>query len=171
MTDTFYALQKLRASALQALVDDRVMAYKSGDTPRSTTTTLQADPHLVLPLKANYTYSVRWTIYYSTPAAADLKMAIDYPAGATSPPFGALRMVDTSAALVGDLDPGAYATAGDGTDTITAGGTGGNAICTLSATIVMGSTADNLLLLWAQKASSGTTTLLAGCDAIAWRHR
>lgn len=171
MTDTFYALQKLRASALQALVDDTVKAYKFGNTDRPGTTTLSADPHLVLPLKASYTYSVLYTMYYNAPAAADIKFALDYPTGADPVPFGGLRMVDTSAGLVGDVDPGAYADAVDATDIVTAGGTGGNAFCLLAATVVMSTTAGDLTLTWAQRASSGTTTLLEGSSAIAWRHR
>lgn len=171
MTDTFYALQKLRASALQALVDDTVKAYKFGNTDRPGTTTLTADPHLVLPLKATYVYTVIYTLYYVAPAAADIKFAIDYPTGADPVPFGGLRMVDTSAGLVGDVDPGAYSDAVDATDFITAGGTGLNAFCILSATVDMDTTAGDLTLQWAQRASSGTTTLLQGSSAIAWRHR
>lgn len=171
MAVTFYALQKLRASDLQAIVDDRLKVAKSGDTPRSTTTSLVADPHLVLPLQANYTYSILWTLYYNAPAAGDIKFAIDYPAGATTPPYGGLRMVDSSAGLTGNVDPGAYATAADATDSITMGGTGGNAFGILASTIIMGPTAGNLSLLWAQLASSGTTTLLKGSAAVADRHR
>lgn len=168
MATQFYALQKLRASALQALVDDHLLVTKSGDTPRATNTTLQDDPHLMLTLQAGYNYACEWKLYFNAPAAADIKFAITF--SGTLATFGGLRMVDTSAGLTGNVDPGAYSSATSGSSTITAGGTGGVTSLILYTT-VSPSTGGALTLQWAQLAASGTTTLYQGSSMRADRER
>lgn len=168
MAVTVYAGQRLRASFLQEIINDRMVITKAGDTPRTTTTTLQADPHLTMTLASGYNYVVDWKLYYNAPAAADIKFAITFTG--TLAAFGGLRMVDTSAGLTGNVDPGAYSSATSGSSTITAGGTGGVASLALYTTISP-STGGALTLSWAQLASSGTTTLYQGSSMIAQRER
>lgn len=161
MTTLFYALQKLRASDLQALHDDHPRVAKTGDTSRVSNATLTADPHLTLDLLANYTYILDFTLFSLSPAAADIQFALTFPAGATTP-FGGLRLVST-ASVTGDLDPGAYSSATSGTSNIGAAGSAGANTTLLQATIVMSSTVGAVTLLWAQSSSNvGTTTLYQG---------
>jgi hypothetical protein len=170
MTALFYVGQKLRASNLQDIIDDHLSVAKSVDTPRISTTTLTADPHLVLPFAANYTYIVNFVIYHNSATAADIQFALSFPSGATTP-FGGLRLV-TSASVTGDVDPGAYSSATSGTSNITAAGSGLANTTLLFATVIMGSTAGNVSLMWAQNASTASnTTLYTGSSMTAERIR
>lgn len=167
----FYALQKLRASALQAILDDRLLVTKSGDTSRVSNATLQADPHLTLDLQADYTYAIEWTIFSLSPAAADIQFGITFPAGADPTPFGGLRLV-SSASVTGDLDPGAYEDATSGVSNLVAAGSALANLTILKATIAMSTTAGAVTLQWAQGASNaGTTTVYAGSSMEAKRQR
>jgi hypothetical protein len=167
MTITFYAGQKLRASDLQGLVDDHIRKAKPAPgTARQSTTTLTADPDLVLPLQANYTYMIHGVMYSTSPASADIQFAISFPALATAT-FGASRLATSVAAATGDGDWGAYDSATSGVSAIGVGGTGGVQYTTISSTVVMGSTAGDFTIMWAQLASVASDTTLEGGSWIA----
>lgn len=165
----FYVGQKLRASTLQDLLDDNLRIAKASSLPR-TSATLSADSELALTLKASYTYKLMIGAYFLAAVAGDIQFALSVPAGSTFP-FGGLRMVDSSAGLVGDVDPGAYDSATSGSSALTAGGTGLASFALLTATVVVGGTPGAVTLLWALKAASGTTTLYAGSWMTAERFR
>lgn len=170
MTTLFYVGQKLRASNLQDIIDDHLAVAKPIDTPFISDNSLNNDPHLVLALKANYTYIVDITAYSNSATTADIQFALAFPAGASTP-FGALRLV-SSASVTGDLDPGGYALATSGTSNVVAAGSGLVNMQILRATVLMGATAGNLTLMWAQSASvASNTTLYAGSSMTAKRIR
>lgn len=171
MTVTFYALQKLRASDVQAIIDDRLMVAKPSATTRISNATLAADPHLVLTLQASYTYVIRGVMYVSSGTTPDAQFALSFPAGATTP-FGGVRMVTTSAGATGDVDVGAYTSATSGTSNLGVGGSGGTQTTLIEATIVMSTTAGDVTVLWAQNTNTASNTVLeTGSHLMAYRIR
>lgn len=169
MAVTFYAGQRLRASDLQGIIDDHLRVVKAANTIRNNVGTLADDPELTLPLKANYTYIVRVVAFFLTAATPDIQWALRLPTSATTP-FGALRMVTTSAGLVGDVDPGAYSSATSASSNLAAGGTGLASTALLEATVKMSTTDGNLVLMWAQLvANVSDTTLYIGTSMSAER--
>lgn len=133
-----------------------LIAYKSADESLTSTTTLQNDDHLVLPvdINATYIYKIYWLFVANN--AVDIKFDITLPAGASFAPNNAhaletwpsgtnnfLAMTPSSAQLVDggnnttpDIIWGTFSTAG---------------------------TAGNIQFRWAPQVSSGTaTTTLKG---------
>jgi len=169
---SFVALQKLRASDLQALLDDHLRVAKTANTDRASTTTPAADPHLSLTLKANTTYIVRFVLFMTGATAGDLACRLTFPAGASTP-WGGLRLLNSSTATNGSLDAAGVGTAISGTSDIgVATVTSNGSMCTLEACVAMGSTAGAVGLSWCQGSSNATnTTLYAGSFMTATRIR
>jgi hypothetical protein len=83
---TFYALQKLRASALNALLPIGVMKQTNEDVSSATTgTTLQDDNELQVTVAANSVYWVDVMVEYAEAAGTgvDIKIAWTQPSGCT----------------------------------------------------------------------------------------
>ena len=62
---------------------DFIVAYKTAQTPRNSTTTSTPDPDLVLTLEANSIYQIECFIVYSSQGTPDFKSSFSIPAGAT----------------------------------------------------------------------------------------
>jgi len=76
---TIAAGQRLTASLLRSMQTQTVR--KTADTSRSATTTLTADPHLVITLEANAVYTMDGWIKYDGPTAGDLTISFTAPSG------------------------------------------------------------------------------------------
>ncbi|WP_393075298.1 hypothetical protein [Streptomyces sp. LN704] len=141
---------------------------KTADETVTSSTTLQNDDHLVLPAVANAVYTFALDLYMvdTADATGDFKMSFTCPTGAT---------FDMHGAGAHTTDLGASSTNSNGEwigklATTSAGATLGFGVSNPSATaarvygrLVMGSTAGNLQLQWAQNASDASgTTLKAG---------
>lgn len=84
MYPTIAAGSRVTAGLLQSM--QPLVAYKSADTLRASTTTLADDPDLTMQLAANATYLVEMRISFATitgTGAPLLKTAWDVPAGAS----------------------------------------------------------------------------------------
>lgn len=130
------------------------IAVKASNTSRSTTTTLAADPHLVLPLEANATYDLDLDIAYNgnTNGSGDLKFGFSGPSGYTMA-FGAWLV---------SIPAGVSSSGGNQGTTLVSGsaGTGTPLAAKVHGTVSTSSTAGSLTLLWAQNTSNGTATTL-----------
>lgn len=151
-----------------------IHAAKSVNTPRTSTISRTADPHLTVPLLATYTYEFDLMLIMSsaTNAAGDFSGELQWPANCTVT-HGGLALIDTIASgNSASLVAGAYALA----DTVSPGSdfpmgcsqTGMMAL--LKGRIAVGATPGNLLLAWAQLASNiNATTLHANSSITAQR--
>jgi hypothetical protein len=134
------------------------IAVKSSATPRTSTTTLAADPHLVLSLEANAVYDFDLDLNYNggTNGSSDLKFGFTGPSGFTMT-FGALVVAI----------PAGVASVGGTQGTVTTSGTVGTGTplyARVSGVVTTSATPGSLTLTWAQNTSSGTaTTLTTGC--------
>lgn len=132
-------------------------AMKAGNTSRTSTTALTADPDLVFALEANATYDFEMELLYNggTNGSSDLKFAFTGPAG-----YG-MTLGNISVTIPAGVGIGG----GTQATTFTSGTVGaGNALMTrVTGRLTTSSTAGNLTLTWAQNTSSATaTTLTAG---------
>lgn len=157
MTSPFLAGQKLRASWL----NERLPTLVTTSSVSVTSSTTLVVTGLVVSLDADSTYI--WDAYlaYSSPAAADLKVAFVGPAGATG--SWALGALSSAAATggVGDLD----ARREDGyliTDTLVAGGSdsGLSLACAPHGTIFTAAASGSLSCYIAQNTSNATSATL-----------
>lgn len=136
-----------------------LFARKSADTSRANNITNTDDPHLSVSLAANATYTLEALIAYSTPNAADFKMAFTTPAGATQmwSPWGISDDSDTnSGGTVGRIRTGI--------STGTALSVGIQATTTVTmrpvGLIRTAGTAGPCAVQWSQSAASATPTIL-----------
>lgn len=156
----------------------KFLVYKSGNwvnqgaqtvgvvkaTPEQVTssTTLQNDDHLLLPVEANTNYSLSGYLHYTSPTTADLKVAFTAPAGADlvwslgGPPLSAAPGSGTNnynnvymnwAAATGPLEIGGVSFA---------------MAVPLYGSLRVAGTAGTLQLQWAQVTASGATTFHPG---------
>ena len=137
-------------------------AQKTADTPRASTTTLAADPHLVLPVAANATYEVEGYIVYDGQIPnADLKWDWTMPTGSTLQwtPWASIIGLSTSIDNVEKTTTAATA------NPRTSGTFGFPAKVTARPVgrLTTSSTAGNLTLVWSQNTSHATpVTMYAG---------
>lgn len=153
---TLYSGQKFTAALAAAMLPNTV--YKAADEAVTSSTTLQDDNHLVLPLAANAVYTVQGALFYdgqynagnfkltwSLPASATILWSANGPATGGAAPFG------SQAVSSGNITLGTYGTGGSKTTAL------------VMATVTTFATAGNMLLRWAQDASHATpTTIYAG---------
>jgi len=140
---------------------------KPADTQRSATTTMTADPDLVIAVTANATYYISGVIFYGgvngTPGTDGLKCTFAVPASTTGQLFN--NHMNLSQTFTQPL-------ATNWTDTTTAGTTGvANIFCLgISGSLLTAGTAGNLTFQWAQAASNGTNlTIKANSFIVAQR--
>lgn len=150
-----------------------ISVWKTADESVASSTTFQNDDHLILPLKANRRYSIKFSLYYGATAAADLttrpftstamdvawfQMGLNYVGGSLLATSGNIDLALNGAApgfLWFDGDPA-------GPTTLHVG--------LLLMDVLVGAAGGNLTLQWAQLASSGVATILkAGSMAEARR--
>lgn len=132
-------------------------AYKTSDTSRSSTTTLTADPNLVVSVVANAVYVLSAFIPHTYDPACDFKCTISGPSGASMPFWTAWwRTTD------GNNIAGAMPNLGS-VLTITSGS--GTTVQPLWAqgVLTVGATAGSVAFEWAQNTSSvNAATVKAG---------
>jgi Collagen triple helix repeat (20 copies) len=139
--------------------DETKVVRKSADQ-NNATTTLANDTELVFNIAANETWVVMYYLQALSPAAADIKFAVTAPAGA--------------ACKVSAYDPEgatAQSNVACGTATGLIAGSGVEDPLWVTATIVNGATAGAVNLQWAEFALSGTNTVRAGSNLVAYKVR
>lgn len=145
-----------------------LIVVKASSESVTSSTTAQDDNELLFPIGPNSTWQVRFVIYCDGAQAGDIKTGLSVPAGCTYL-FSGHGLVQTTASDAADnrligVDSG---TLGFG---VLAGGTSVPSIVKMDALITNGATAGNVVLQWAQLASSGTATqVLAKSYLIAHR--
>lgn len=144
-----------------ANVPAHAIAYKSADESVTSSTTIQDDNGLFLPLGANEIWLFTAVILYSGATAGDIRVAFSVPAGAT------LNWSAPGAPTVAD----AYAVATDNeTFTNAYGATGAKTVLLGVGRVANGGTPGNLQFRFAQQVSNATpTTVYAGSHVIAHR--
>ncbi|WP_068925045.1 hypothetical protein [Planobispora rosea] len=143
----------------------QVHALKTADESITSSTVLQNDDQLLVPLLANSQYWIELFAIYSAATASDLSITFSVPAG------GALYWSH------GGLAGGATGSVDrisrnflDETGSGWIGGTGADAVVMGEGRVTTGATAGNLQLRWAQNASGATATIVkAGSILIAQR--
>lgn len=161
--------QRLTGALLRSMQAQYVR--KTADTPRTATTAIVADDHLVFDVVANAVYEVDGWIKYSAATAGDIGIQWTVPSGAVGE--WAAHGVGTTvigssvapALLVDTQDARGYMMRPEPNElgvARTYGGLGAAATLTLFmyGTIRMGSTAGQFSLSWAQSASNATATTL-----------
>lgn len=145
-----------------------VAAVKPGDTSRTSTTALAADPDLVVAVAASQSYRVWCYLNYEGAAVGtgDLKWSFTVPAGAT------MRYQSISVNTAGTLSPLLIGPTWNGASVNSAGtNSPGNPMSvTMHATLVVAGTAGNVTLTWAQNTSSATSTTLHVQSALILDH-
>ncbi|MFD9306143.1 hypothetical protein ACFWCB_26400 [Streptomyces sp. NPDC060048] len=167
---TWVVGEVVTAALLNAEIRDQLNALltvqtasivKSSSTSRTSTTTLAADPHIVLAVAANTAYLLDGFFEYDGAfGAGDLKLDWTVPASATLR-WAALGTVaaDTTQKFNSSSVEAGVTTLSIGTYGV---GSTRNA-CAPRGYLTTGATAGNLTLTWAQNASNATaTTLRAG---------
>ena len=139
---------------------------KTADETINSSTTLQNDDHLVLPVVANAVYRFELDLYMteSTDFVGDFKMSFTCPTGATFDMHGSgAHITDLSAGTSSNGEwIGKLATSSAGASLSFGVGTGLTGV-RVYGRLVMSSTAGNFQMQWAQNASDATgTTLKAG---------
>lgn len=143
-------------TVLQAMLPD--IAVKSSNTSRTSTTTLTADPHLVIALEANATYDFDMELLYNggTNGSSDLKYGFTGPAGYAMTLGNISVTIPAGVGIGGGTQATTFVTGSVGTSS--------PLMTRVTGTVTTSSTAGNLTLTWAQNTSSGTaTTLTTGC--------
>jgi hypothetical protein len=133
-----------------------LMATKSADQSVTSSTTLVNDNELFVALSTSITYQVDWHFIYEGSTAGDFKYGFTYPAGATmswghtvvNPTLG----MDASSAF-------AYQRAGSGAAFACGGnGAGQHLHIVGGGLLIVGGTAGNLQVQFAQNTSDGTAS-------------
>lgn len=136
---------------------------KSANETLSTDTAQQPDDELLFAMAASTRYIAKWTVLYSTTAAADFKWSID-STGATdpSPAIVTANWIDPSGAVGGTV----HTSLNTQVSILAASGTEGR--LEIVARVDNGTDAGNLRLMWSQVASSGDTIVRRG-SYLEWR--
>lgn len=152
------------ADVNEYLVNTRY-ALKTADTSRTSTTTLTADPDLVVVADANKIYEMLIMMVYNGPTAGGFKFDVTVPSGTTF--AGALWQVSSAGtfAAAAVLSPSGLTLAGITGFHFTAT-TGSDQAAYIMGTLDTAGTGGNVTVRWAQDTSSGTSTkLLTGSSA------
>jgi hypothetical protein len=136
----------------------QVHALKTADESVASSTTMQDDDHLFVPVAANTAYWVTAVIHYAASTAADLKIGWSAPTGSTldwvSDGFGS-----TSAAAGVDAASRSHQMLGS-TPAPGGNGTGLTLACIPRGVLVVGGTAGTFRFRWAQLASDAAATVV-----------
>jgi hypothetical protein len=143
---------RIKASLLNSLAP--VMGRLVSDVSRTSTTTV-ASTGLSVPVAASALYAITGYVPFSAPTAADLKLALVGPTGATGH-WGAMAMATTTSGVAGNVTCSravAFTTAAS----LSVGGVDSEELhATLMGTIQTSTTAGTLALYHAQVTSNGT---------------
>jgi hypothetical protein len=153
---TFVAGEVLTAADVNLYLKNMLTAIKPANESVTSSTVLQDDDHLSIPLAANSTYLVIGVLNYDGALTGDFKMAFTGPAGVT-------LNIHTDGLGIAATDG-----TGDQVFLIEAVAPAGGAFGTIAAAdhrpllfigfVATGGTAGNLQLQWAQNTSNGTAT-------------
>lgn len=157
----------LRAAALEQISDEIGGWYvaKTSDESVTSSTTLQNDDELFIPVVASATYIMTSMIVYRAAATPQIKINWTVPAGGTmlwTP--GSLDSAVT-AGFNGNINKAIYDLSV--APTLGCGGAAQSIVATPSGVITTSSTAGNLQFQWAQFASNATATVV---KAGSWIH-
>lgn len=132
-----------------------LIVRKTADESLSASTTLQDDNDLVLALAANEVWLVHYALRYSSPTAADLKVAFTFPSGGEIE-FHSSHKTSTGASddldWLGTTTPTASQSFGSITTSVQ--------FARIDGLFVNGGTAGNLTLQWAQVTSDAGSTIM-----------
>ena len=160
--DTTLAAQVAALQASISAITVPQFALKTADQSVTSNTTLQNDTALVLPVAANAKYRFESYLDYEASGAGALKWQWSVPSGGTLR-YAKIGINTGLTAEVVTLTGSAIWTAGGG-------GAGSLQGIHMAGTLIMGSSAGNLQLLWAQNASSTTPTIVHAQSLLAlWR--
>jgi hypothetical protein len=160
-------------AALDQVNDYDRFAYKTADESLTSSTTLQDDDHLLVPLAVG-TYVVQAAYRVSGAAAGDVKIGWAFSGTATGYREGVGPSVATADVLAAAVaQPVRAATAGTGSDFATAvpyGVDGTNYSAVLESAVMVVTVAGTLKVQWAQNASSATATIVRQGSSL-WARR
>lgn len=145
----FVAGQILTATALNTLAP--LVARKTADETVNNSAVLQNDNELVLAVEANTSYIVWCHLVQQSGTTPDFKFEFTFPTGATRAGWNAFggNTANWQATL---------ANANGGSSGIN--GTGANSSVDVYGLLVVGSTAGNLQLVWAQNTANASDTIV-----------
>lgn len=152
-----YAGTRLTAALVRSWLPLTVV--KTSTESITSSTTLQNDDELLLPVEASAQYILGGMIRYQASSAGDLKLAWSYPTGATMNwvPHG-IGSAETT--LVGQILTQSQTISSQPT---LGGPAGLTSIARLTGHLIVSTTAGNLQLQWAQGTSDATaTSILSG---------
>ena len=136
---------------------DESVCGGGGSCSQLTGTTLQNDDELVLPLQANQSYVIEGFLFMiSASATPDCKIAFTVPAGATMILGFHANYGDNNTTLASDV----LTTSGTASSMIPNAGAGKENPIFISGTVIMGATAGNLTLQWAQNTNNSNSTTI-----------
>lgn len=158
MSIRVYAGQFVRASDVEIQ-----WARKTSDESVTSSTTLQNDDTLLLPVRASSVYRFTALVGYVGNTTGDIKLGFTFPSGATCHWAGkGASSSDDGYGTTGASKHSAVFGEVSGTATSFAGSTSNLAVL-IEGILITGTTAGNLTLQWAQNTSNGTaTTVKAG---------
>jgi len=132
-----------------------LVVRKTADESLSSSTTLQDDNHLILPVAANEVWQFSFNIIYSSGTTEDFKIGFTFPTSGRIDAMG----VAFDGALAVSL-PNVSTTTSPATPTTALGGAGTTVRFPVSMQGIFtnSSTAGNVTLQWAQNTSGATTT-------------
>jgi hypothetical protein len=128
-------------------------AYKTASTSRTSTTTLAADPHLIVPVDGSAMYELIGFIDFEASVTGDMKFQFTLPASAT------MNYAWISWTAGADLFSN---NAGNTQSTVNSIGGNGAGIargCSIQGTVTTAASGGNLGVNWAQDTSSATATI------------
>lgn len=158
MSIRVYAGQYVRASDVEVQ-----WARKTADESVTSSTTLQNDDTLLLPVRASSVFRFTALVAYTGNTTGDIKFAFTFPSGAACYWAGkGPSTADDGYGTVGASKHAASFAESSGTSTSFAGSTSTLAVL-IEGILITGSTPGTLTLQWAQNTSNGTaTTVKAG---------
>lgn len=131
-----------------------IAAIKPADTQRANTTTLAADPDIVIPVATSCNYQITGIIVYDGGTGGtegDFKWTFNVPSGCSG--YYGYSRNNLSASYTG-----AFTSAWTDTNTAQTTGVGTFMTVTISGMLATASTAGNLVLSWAQNSSTSANT-------------
>lgn len=134
----------------------RKVVYKTAFEQVTSSTVLQDDDELTLPVTAGYIYVLRAQIFYSGATTGDIKIAWSTPASTSM--WWATTGYDETAAAHGAVVRSQFASLPTTERPHGAVGTGGNATHLSVNGVVIINTTGNFTLQWAQRVADATAT-------------
>ena len=134
-----------------------VAAVKTSNESVTSSTALQNDNELVVPVAASATYHLSAYLHYEggTLGASDLKFGWTFPSGLTMT-YAASRISE----ITGNPAGGGGVVIQSATALSGSAGAGNSRSVAIEGTVTVSSTAGNLQLQWAQSTSNGTATIV-----------